>query len=151
MPGGAPPGLGPRPAAYTCEQAKTANAALLADGRGFEGEGFATALLGRLDLHTGELALVNAGHTSPYLARDGAVRVLDLPADLPLGLPERAAAQTSAASRAAPMMPASLSSRAGRTGGRTPVSSGSQASARLLTPPPITTRSGHSSRSTCRR
>lgn len=130
-------------------QAKTANAALLADGRGFEGEGFATALLGRLDLHTGELALVNAGHTSPYLAQDGAVRVLDLPADLPLGLAP--AAQTSAASRAAPMMPASLSSRAGRTGGRTPVSSGSQASALLLTPPPITTRSGHSSRSTCRR
>ena len=75
-----------RHGATLLEQARTANAALLADGQGFEGEGFATALIGRLDLHTGELALVNAGHTAPYLARDGEVRVLDLPADLPLGL-----------------------------------------------------------------
>lgn len=68
------------------EQAQRTNDALLENGCGSEGESFATALLGRLDLRTGELDLVNAGHTAPYLARDGRVRVLDLPADLPLGL-----------------------------------------------------------------
>ncbi len=32
------------------------------------------------------IELVNAGHTAPYLAREGQVRRLELPADLPLGL-----------------------------------------------------------------
>ena len=69
------------------EQAATTNAALLEHGGGGdEGESFATALLGRLDLRTGRLDLVNAGHAAPYLVRDGQVRVLELPADLPLGL-----------------------------------------------------------------
>jgi serine phosphatase RsbU (regulator of sigma subunit) len=68
------------------EQASTTNEALLENGCGFEGEGFATALLGRLDLHTGDLHLVNAGHTAPYLCRDGKVAELDLPTNLPLGL-----------------------------------------------------------------
>ncbi len=70
-------------------QAGTTNEALLANGCGPDGERFATALLGRLDLPTGELELVNAGHTAPYLARDGQVRMLELPADLPLGLFEQ--------------------------------------------------------------
>jgi serine phosphatase RsbU (regulator of sigma subunit) len=75
-----------RHGATLLEQATTTNDALLANGCGPEGEQFATALLGRLDLRTGELDLVNAGHTAPYLARDGQVTALDLPADLPLGL-----------------------------------------------------------------
>ena len=75
-----------RHGATLLEQATTTNDALLANGGGPEGEHFATALLGRLDLRTAELDLVNAGHTAPYLARDGQVTALDLPADLPLGL-----------------------------------------------------------------
>jgi serine phosphatase RsbU (regulator of sigma subunit) len=75
-----------RHGASLLDQARTTNEALLEHGCGEAGEGFATALLGRLDLRTGELALVNAGHTSPYLARDGEVSVLELPVDLPLGL-----------------------------------------------------------------
>jgi serine phosphatase RsbU (regulator of sigma subunit) len=68
------------------EQASSTNAALLEHSCGHDGEGFATALLGRLDLRTGHLDLVNAGHVAPYLARDGAVELVELPADLPLGL-----------------------------------------------------------------
>lgn len=75
-----------RHGATLLEQATTTNDALQANGSGPEGERFATALLGRLHLRTGELELVDAGHTAPYLARDGQVTVLDLPADLPLGL-----------------------------------------------------------------
>ena len=75
-----------RHGASLLEQATTTNDALLANGCGPEGERFATALIGRLDLRAGELELVNAGHTAPYLARDGHVRLLELPADLPLGL-----------------------------------------------------------------
>lgn len=75
-----------RHGATLLEQATTANEALVADGSGPDGERFATALLGRLDLRTGGLELVNAGHTAPYLARGGQVSTLELPADLPLGL-----------------------------------------------------------------
>jgi hypothetical protein len=75
-----------RQGATLLDQARTTNAALIANGCGPEGERFATALLGRLHLPTGELELVNAGHTAPYLARDGNVGLIELPADLPLGL-----------------------------------------------------------------
>ena len=75
-----------RHGAALLEQAAMANEALLANGCGSEGEGFATALLARLDLRVGELELVNAGHTAPYLARDGHVSLLELPVDFPLGL-----------------------------------------------------------------
>jgi serine phosphatase RsbU (regulator of sigma subunit) len=75
-----------RHGATLLEQARTTNEALIANGCGPEGEHFATALLGRLDLRAGELEFVNAGHTAPYLARDGEVSSLELPADLPLGL-----------------------------------------------------------------
>ena len=47
---------------------------------------FVTGLLGRLDLRTGSLELVNAGHVAPYLARDSHVDPVDLPVDLPMGL-----------------------------------------------------------------
>ena len=74
-----------RHGATLLEQAATTNEAL-SSGGGPDGERFATALLGRLELHSGDLELVNAGHTAPYLARAGAVRLVELPADLPLGL-----------------------------------------------------------------
>ena len=90
-----------RHGATLLEQAGITSAALLSHGCGADGEGFATALLGRLDLSTGELELVNAGHTAPYLARGGAVSLLQLPADLPLGLFE----ETTYRSTTVPLLP----------------------------------------------
>ncbi|WP_211247834.1 PP2C family protein-serine/threonine phosphatase [Cryptosporangium arvum] len=50
------------------------------------GFGFATGLIARLDLHTGRLHLVNAGHIPPLLVRGGVVEELRLPIDLPFGI-----------------------------------------------------------------
>ncbi|MCA1825026.1 MAG: PP2C family protein-serine/threonine phosphatase [Mycobacteriales bacterium] len=75
-----------RQGANLLEQAATTNDALLANNFGPAEEHFATALLGRLDLRTGSLEVVNAGHVAPYLAREGEVTALDLPANLPLGM-----------------------------------------------------------------
>lgn len=51
---------------------------------------FVTALLGRLDLQTGELELVNAGHMNPLLVRGGLVTEIALEPGLVLGVaPER--------------------------------------------------------------
>ena len=50
------------------EQAAAANRALLEHASSTGTEGFATGLLGRLDLRTGTLALVNAGHVPPTCA-----------------------------------------------------------------------------------
>ena len=47
---------------------------------------FVTALLGRIDLQTGALELVNAGHMNPLLARDGQVSEIQLDAGLVLGV-----------------------------------------------------------------
>lgn len=66
------------------EQAEAANAALLAETR--EDDGFATGILARLDLRTGVLSLINAGHVAPLLVRDGVVRSIDLLPDLPFGM-----------------------------------------------------------------
>ena len=68
------------------EQAVVANQALLEHASLTTTEGFATGLLGRLDLRTGRLALVNAGHVSPYLCRAGAVTPVQLPVNLPMGM-----------------------------------------------------------------
>ncbi len=68
------------------DQAHAANLALVEHATTTAAEGFATGLLGRLDLRTGTLAMVNAGHVWPYLCRAGAVAPLALPADLPMGL-----------------------------------------------------------------
>jgi len=68
------------------QQAVAANTALVQNQTSGPDEGFVTGLLGRLDLRTGVLSLVNAGHVPPYLARAGAVEALQLPAGLPLGL-----------------------------------------------------------------
>ena len=69
--------------ASVVEQAEAADAAIGDHGGS---EGFVSALLLRVDLGTGRVAAVNAGHPSPYLVRGGAAWALDLPPDLPLGM-----------------------------------------------------------------
>ncbi|MFC7534775.1 PP2C family protein-serine/threonine phosphatase [Actinoplanes sp. GCM10030250] len=66
------------------EQADTANAAL-AQNAVVPG-GYVTALLGRLELLTGRCSLLNAGHVTPLLVRDGEARDLPLPGNFPLGM-----------------------------------------------------------------
>jgi serine phosphatase RsbU (regulator of sigma subunit) len=83
------------------EQADTANAALLQHAADCDHGGFVTGLLGRLDLRSGVLSLVNAGHLPPYLARGGVVAALELPPSLPLGLFE----DTTYASTGIPLHP----------------------------------------------
>lgn len=75
-----------RQGAALLDQAGAANAALVEHTEGLEIEGFATGVLARLDLTTGVLAVVNAGHVAPYLSRGGGVTTVDLPPGLPLGL-----------------------------------------------------------------
>jgi len=68
------------------EQVASANRAL-ADHAADSGiEDFVTGVIGRLDLRAGSMALVNAGHVAPYLARGSQVSAIDLPVDMPLGL-----------------------------------------------------------------
>jgi serine phosphatase RsbU (regulator of sigma subunit) len=68
------------------EQAVSTNLALAEHAASKGSDDFVTGILGRLDLRTGSLALINAGHVPPYLARDSHVEPLGLPVDLPLGL-----------------------------------------------------------------
>ncbi|HEX6485842.1 MAG TPA: PP2C family protein-serine/threonine phosphatase [Nocardioidaceae bacterium] len=75
-----------RQGASLLDQATATNAALADNAVDSGLDDFATGLIGRLDLRTGALELVNAGHVAPYLARDGIVRTVDLPADIPFGL-----------------------------------------------------------------
>jgi serine phosphatase RsbU (regulator of sigma subunit) len=75
-----------RQGASLLEQATATNAALAENAVGSGLDDFVTGLIGRLDLNMGVLELVNAGHVAPYLARDGAVKMVDLPADIPFGL-----------------------------------------------------------------
>ncbi|MCU1432935.1 MAG: serine/threonine protein phosphatase [Actinotalea sp.] len=75
-----------RRGASLLDQASTCNAEMVAHAAGTESESYATGLLGRLDLVTGGLAMVNAGHVAPYLARAGTVTHVELVQDLPLGL-----------------------------------------------------------------
>lgn len=52
---------------------------------------FVTGLIGRIDLATGTLEIVNAGHIPPYLLRNSVITELDLRTNLPMGLyPDRA-------------------------------------------------------------
>ncbi len=67
-------------------QAAAANQAVFEHAAASGAEHFATGMLGRVDLATGVLAMVNAGHVAPYLWRDGTAAPVTLPADLPLGL-----------------------------------------------------------------
>lgn len=75
-----------RHGASLVEQVDAANAALLEHALDCDSGGFATGLIGRLDLRSGLLALINAGHVSPYLARAGSVRPVPLNVSLPLGM-----------------------------------------------------------------
>jgi serine phosphatase RsbU (regulator of sigma subunit) len=68
------------------EQVALANECLVEHAGVVDADGFATGLIGRLDLRTGRLSVVNAGHVAPYLLRNGEVTVLELPADVPLGM-----------------------------------------------------------------
>jgi serine phosphatase RsbU (regulator of sigma subunit) len=66
------------------EQAQAADDALIDNAPA--GSTFATGLLGRLDLSTGTLDVVNAGHPTPLLVRDGTTRPVTLPANRPFGV-----------------------------------------------------------------
>jgi serine phosphatase RsbU (regulator of sigma subunit) len=66
------------------EQARAASAAVA--NHADETEEYVAALLARLDFRTGELDLVNAGHTLPYVIADGKPRTVELAADFPLGM-----------------------------------------------------------------
>lgn len=68
------------------DQAAAANAALYEHAEGALAESFVTGLLGRVELDSGLLSVVNAGHLPPYLARDGRVTTVQLPPGLPFGL-----------------------------------------------------------------
>jgi serine phosphatase RsbU (regulator of sigma subunit) len=75
-----------RVGATLLEQVQEANTALCRHAsRGNEND-FATGLIGRVDLRTGVLEIVNAGHVVPFLIRPGRISALDLPPDLPLGM-----------------------------------------------------------------
>ncbi len=73
-----------RRGATLLEQALAANEAILDNTPA--GSLFATGLLGRLDLATGTLDVVNAGHPAPLLVRDGIVQPVALPANRPFGV-----------------------------------------------------------------
>lgn len=64
-------------------QADAANAALLETGRLDQ---FVTGLLLRVRLADGQLEMVNAGHPSPFLLRDGTARMLHMTPDPVLGV-----------------------------------------------------------------
>ena len=72
-----------RRGADLAHQARAANDALAAHAHVGQ---FVTGQLARLDLHTGELTIVNAGHPPPLCVRGGTVTELALEIDLPFGL-----------------------------------------------------------------
>jgi serine phosphatase RsbU (regulator of sigma subunit) len=65
------------------DQVRTANQVLFDQ---FGGEQFVTGQMARLDVVSGEAAVVNAGHPRPRLVRAKAVEVVPLHADIPMGL-----------------------------------------------------------------
>jgi serine phosphatase RsbU (regulator of sigma subunit) len=75
-----------RSGASLLQQASQANASIWQHAGETGSEGFATGLVGRLDLQTGTLTVVNAGHAFPYLHRAGSVRKVPLAVDFPLGM-----------------------------------------------------------------
>jgi serine phosphatase RsbU (regulator of sigma subunit) len=75
-----------RAGASLVEQARAANGAVAERDAAHGLDDFVTGLIGRIDLKTGVLHLVNAGHVMPYLARDGEVSTVTLPANFPFGV-----------------------------------------------------------------
>ncbi len=75
-----------REGASLLDQAAAANTALAEYAASVDEDGYATGLIGQVDLPTGILGLVHAGHVAPYLAREGHVRPVDLTTGMPLGL-----------------------------------------------------------------
>ena len=72
-----------RRGADLARQARMANDALAAHARVGQ---FVTGQLARLDLHSGRMTFVNAGHPLPFRVRDGVVSELQLDVDMPFGL-----------------------------------------------------------------
>lgn len=68
------------------DQAGAANLALFEHAAASGAELFATGMLGRLDLNTGTLAMINAGHVAPFLWRDGSAAAVPLSVNVPFGL-----------------------------------------------------------------
>ena len=77
------------------EQVASTNRALAEHTTHAAIEDFVTGLIGRVDLRTGTLQLINAGHVAPYLVRGRDTGRLDLPVDLPLGLFDETTYRTS--------------------------------------------------------
>jgi serine phosphatase RsbU (regulator of sigma subunit) len=75
-----------REGACLLDQVAAANTALSDYATSVSEDGYATGLVGRFDLRTGVLQLVNAGHVAPYLARDGQVGAIDMVTGLPMGM-----------------------------------------------------------------
>jgi serine phosphatase RsbU (regulator of sigma subunit) len=75
-----------RAGASLAEQAESANRAVAERDIGAGLDDFVTGLVARVDLTTGVMQLVNAGHVMPYLARGGDVTQLALRANLPFGI-----------------------------------------------------------------
>ena len=73
-----------RRGATLLEQAQAANQALIDNAP--DRSAFVTGIVGRLDLRTGILAVVTAGHPAPLLVRDAAVQPVALPVNRPFGL-----------------------------------------------------------------
>ncbi len=67
------------------EQASATNAAV-AEHASKGKDDFVTGLVGRLDLRTGRLELINAGHVAPYLVRGGSTTAVQLGVNLPFGI-----------------------------------------------------------------
>jgi serine phosphatase RsbU (regulator of sigma subunit) len=72
-----------RRGADLASQARIANDALAAHAHVGQ---FVTGQLARLDLHTGVMTFVNAGHPLPYRVRNGVVSEIALEIDMPFGL-----------------------------------------------------------------
>lgn len=68
------------------EQARTSNSALSEHAAGRDRDDFVTGLIARIDLPTGRMDIVNAGHVLPYLLRDAVLTAVDLRVDPPLGM-----------------------------------------------------------------
>ncbi len=68
------------------EQATETNAALFERANELGMVDFVAGLIARIDLTTGSMEIIDAGHIPPYLLRDSKITELDLLTNLPLGL-----------------------------------------------------------------